>query len=94
MRQAQLQTYRSKYYQGTDDDWTQIMLHALGQIGTPTDGSNPSGVELSASIARQASEGNELVIIIRRRIHTITVIPTVHGHRNMLLIDYSKGSAL
>ncbi|PWY86322.1 hypothetical protein BO94DRAFT_624531 [Aspergillus sclerotioniger CBS 115572] len=72
VRQSQLQTYRSKNYQGTDDDWTQIMLHALGQAGTPTDGWNLSGVGLSASITGQGSEGNELVIIIRRRIHTIT----------------------
>ncbi|PYI12126.1 hypothetical protein BO78DRAFT_332254, partial [Aspergillus sclerotiicarbonarius CBS 121057] len=73
VRQARLQTYRSKNYQGTHDDWTQIMLHALGQLENPTDGSELlSGVELSASITGRGSEGNELIIIVRRKIHTIT----------------------
>ncbi|RAL02036.1 uncharacterized protein BO80DRAFT_405226 [Aspergillus ibericus CBS 121593] len=73
VRQAQLQTYRSKNYQGTHEDWTQIMLYALGQLETSTNGSELlSGVELSASIARRGSEGNELIMVIRRRINTIT----------------------
>ncbi|PYH98346.1 hypothetical protein BO71DRAFT_395302 [Aspergillus ellipticus CBS 707.79] len=72
VRRAYLETYRSKNYQGSDDDWTHIMLYTLGQLQDSTEKSTLlSGIEASANITNYDDE-NKLVISIRRRIQTIT----------------------
>ena len=82
MRQARAQTHRSKSYQGTDEDWDLILLRALGQLEINTDNSDLlSGIELSASIKGQGRQGNQLVLTIRRRVQTITVIPTTKKYQ-------------
>lgn len=82
MRQARAKTHRSKGYQGTDEDWVLILLRALGQLEINTDNSDLlSGIELSASIKGQGRQGNQLVLTIRRRVQTITVIPTTEKYQ-------------
>lgn len=82
MRQARAQTHRSKSYQGTDEGWVLILLRALGQLEINTDNSDLlSGIELSASIKGQGRQGNQLVLTIRRRVQTITVIPTTKKYQ-------------
>ncbi|KAJ5619560.1 hypothetical protein N7510_003544 [Penicillium lagena] len=73
VKQAHLKNLRAKNYQGTDDEWFQIVSLALGQRPLPVDDSGwSSGVETTASISGSEDEGKELVITIRKRVQTIT----------------------
>ena len=74
MKQAHLKDLRAKNYQGTDDEWFQIVSLVLGQRSVPVDDSGwSSGVEATASIAGSEDEGKELIITIRKKVQKITV---------------------
>ncbi|RAL07325.1 uncharacterized protein BO97DRAFT_464029 [Aspergillus homomorphus CBS 101889] len=73
VRQTRLNSYRSKNYQGTEDEWAHIMLHVLGQLEYSRMRQDIlTGVETSASIAGSEAKGNEMTIVIRKRIQSIT----------------------
>lgn len=67
-----MKSLRAKTYQGSDDEWVQILSHVFGQL-SPSESSPDSGIEISASISGSGDEDKEIVITIRKRIETITV---------------------
>ncbi|PWY79536.1 hypothetical protein BO70DRAFT_362696 [Aspergillus heteromorphus CBS 117.55] len=74
VRQARSESHRTKSFQGSDDDWTHIMLHVLGQLeGSIEKSTIPPGIESWASITTCSTGENELVISIRRKIQAITL---------------------
>lgn len=74
VKQAHLKSLRAKNYQGTDDEWFQIVSLVLGQRSLAADDSSwSSGVETTASISESEDEGKKLTITIRKRVQTITV---------------------
>ncbi|RAH48557.1 uncharacterized protein BO95DRAFT_440366 [Aspergillus brunneoviolaceus CBS 621.78] len=73
VRQSHLNSYRSKNYQGTEDDWTRIILHVLGQAeqcGKEQD--LLAGLEALAIISGSEIQDKEIKIVIRKRVQTIT----------------------
>jgi hypothetical protein len=74
VKQAHLKNLRAKNYQGTHDEWFQIVSLVLGQRSLAADDLDwSSGVETTASISGSGDEGKELIITIRKRFQTITV---------------------
>ena len=75
VRQAHLGNLRAKNYQGSDDEWAQIVSYIFGYYSTST--SKPdwsTGIEVSASISSSGGdEDREIVLTIRKRIQAITV---------------------
>lgn len=74
MNQSGLKRLRGKNYQGSDDEWAQIVSYALGQL-PPSAGAQDylTGVETAASISGSDEENKEMIITIRQRIQSITV---------------------
>lgn len=82
VRQSHLKNLRAKNYQGTDDEWTQIVLYIFRQ--PVTSNGKPewtSGIETSASISGSDDDedNKQLVITIRKRIQTITVCVLIYS---------------
>ena len=77
--QSSLKKLRGKNFQGSDDEWAQIVSYALGQL-PPSAGAQEwlAGVETSASISGSHEEDKEMVITIRKRIQSITVRLSLH----------------
>ncbi|KAL4879995.1 hypothetical protein BJY04DRAFT_219528 [Aspergillus karnatakaensis] len=70
---SQLRKLRAKGYHGTDDEWRDIVLYALGlSEGLGVTSETLTGVEASATINGSGEDDKELVITIRKRIQTIT----------------------
>ncbi|KAF9883036.1 hypothetical protein FE257_004319 [Aspergillus nanangensis] len=74
VRQTDLRHLRAKNYQGSDDEWHQIVSHVFdGQVDSSAEKPDVlAGVESSASIVGQNDSDRELVITIRKRIQAIT----------------------
>ncbi|KAE8367447.1 hypothetical protein BDV27DRAFT_123935 [Aspergillus caelatus] len=73
VRKSHLRDFRSKNYEGNDEEWAQIVLHVFGQLDESAAKVKLCGIESSASvIGASDSEDKELVITIRKRIQTIT----------------------
>ncbi|KAJ5105129.1 hypothetical protein NUU61_002476 [Penicillium alfredii] len=75
VKQSQLRDFRAKNYQGTDDEWSQVVAFILGQgqRPIPANGTDwPAGVEASANISGAGDEEKEIVITVRKRVETIT----------------------
>lgn len=73
IRQARLKNSRAKNYQGSDDEWVQIVSYIFEQPSPPHNLDRISGVEVSASIPdTENDEDKEMVLTIRKRIQTIT----------------------
>lgn len=76
VRHSRLKNLRAKNYHGSDDEWVQIVSYILGQLsGSDGKPDSTSGVEVSATIpgSENNDEDKEMVLIIRKRIQTITV---------------------
>lgn len=84
VRQSHLKNLRSKNYQGSDQEFEQILATVLGQCSSaihPETGRKP-GVEVGVSIRGSGDENNkELVITVRKRIDSITVGLYIAGAR-------------
>ncbi|KAL2802896.1 hypothetical protein BJX63DRAFT_91751 [Aspergillus granulosus] len=73
VRQAQLKKLRAKQYQGSDDEWRDIILHVFGLLEEPAKPLDLlTGVEVSATINGSGEEDKELVLTVRKRIQDIT----------------------
>ncbi|PYI30870.1 hypothetical protein BP00DRAFT_426108 [Aspergillus indologenus CBS 114.80] len=73
VRQSHLNSYRSKNYQGTEDDWTQIILHVLGQAEQcEKDQDLFAGLEALAIISGLETQDKEIKLVIRKKVQTIT----------------------
>lgn len=87
---------RAKNYQGSDEEWADILAHVFGPKRKPesSQGDWASGLEVLATVKELAKDPNELVINLRKRIAGITVrapfafpIKTsVGGHDNLSMI--------
>lgn len=74
VKQSQLNSFRYKNYQGTDEEWAQIVSLVLGQCAPTDEQTWPTGIEVSTSIIGSDDEHKELVISIRKRVEDITVL--------------------
>ncbi|KAJ5718724.1 hypothetical protein N7488_004370 [Penicillium malachiteum] len=72
VKASHLKGLRAKNYQGSDDEWTQIISHILKQSTPTTSSAAYVGVETSASITGSNDEDKELVITVRKRVQSIT----------------------
>ncbi|KAL4801535.1 hypothetical protein BDV18DRAFT_73369 [Aspergillus unguis] len=73
LRQSQLKELKAKNYPGSDGEWRQTVLYALGlQQISAAKSELFTGVETSASIVGSGEDDKELVIAVRKRIQTIT----------------------
>ncbi|KAE8306512.1 hypothetical protein BDV41DRAFT_558281 [Aspergillus transmontanensis] len=73
VRKSHLHDFRSKNYEGNDEEWAQIVSHVFGQLDESAAKVKLCGIESSASvIGASDAEDKELVITIRKRIQTIT----------------------
>jgi hypothetical protein len=73
VKQARLKDLRAKNYQGSEDDWANIVSLILGQSSLPSDEPDwATGLETLATIS-DSEEDKEIVITIRKRVQTITV---------------------
>lgn len=70
---SKLKNLRGKNYQGSDDEWAQIVSYALGQLPSADEQDWATGVETSASISGSEDEDKKMIITIRKRIQSITV---------------------
>ena len=73
VKESNLSQLRAKNYQGSDEEWAQIIAYVLGQEESSTKPPSCNGVEISASITGDDGDDQELVITIRKRIESITV---------------------
>lgn len=71
VKQANLKALRSKSYQGSEDEWFQIIRFILGQ-STTADETWLSGLEATATV-KESEEEEEIIITIRKRVQDITV---------------------
>lgn len=68
-----MNSLRAKGYQGSDDDWAQILSYVLGQSSSFVNKPDfISGIEVSATVSDE-DEDKKIAITIRKRIETITV---------------------
>ncbi|BCS27501.1 uncharacterized protein APUU_60549S [Aspergillus puulaauensis] len=73
LQQSQLNKLRTKSYEGSDDEWNDIVLYILGLQDETTKTTEPSmGIEASATINDSGDGHKALVIAARKRIQTIT----------------------
>lgn len=72
VEQSRLNSLRAKGYQGSDDDWAQILSYVLGQSSSFVNKPDfISGIEVSATVSDE-DEDKKIAITIRKRIETIT----------------------
>ncbi|KAL4866411.1 hypothetical protein BDV12DRAFT_136483 [Aspergillus spectabilis] len=70
---SQLKKFKAKTFQGTDEEWKDIILHILGLLEDPdTKSEHLADIEASAGISGSGEDNKELVITVRKRIQTIT----------------------
>ncbi|RJE26082.1 hypothetical protein PHISCL_01607 [Aspergillus sclerotialis] len=68
-----LKELRGKNYQGSDDEWAQIVSYVLGQLPpTVTNHDWATGIETLANISGPSDDDKIMVITIRKRIQKIT----------------------
>lgn len=72
VKQSSLKDLRSKSYQGSDDEWTQIIRRILGQ-STEDDKTSSFKLEATATITESESDESSIIITIRKRVQDITV---------------------
>ncbi|KAL2863454.1 uncharacterized protein BJX67DRAFT_384611 [Aspergillus lucknowensis] len=73
VRQSQLKRFRAKQYQGSDEEWKDIVLHILGLPEEAAGKSDLlSGIEVSAAVNGSEDDGKELILTVRKRIQDIT----------------------
>ncbi|EAW14664.1 uncharacterized protein ACLA_000750 [Aspergillus clavatus NRRL 1] len=73
VRQNILKTLRAKNYQGSHDEWVQIISYVFGQLKDYTKISGlVSDIESSANVLPTENGDTELVITIRKRVQSIT----------------------
>lgn len=75
VKQSRLKSLHAKSYQGSDEEWAQIVSYVFGQfsstVGKPV---WSYGIEVSANVSDSANyEDKEIVLTIRKRIQSITV---------------------
>lgn len=71
---ASLKELRGKNYQGSNDEWSQIVSYVLGQL--PPAAANEdwtTGIETLANISGSGDSDKTMIITIRKRIQKITV---------------------
>lgn len=81
VKRSKLKDLRAKNYQGSQDEWSQIVSYVLGQL--PPSASKEdwaAGLETSANITGSGGENQELNLSIRKRIETITVCAHCPGN--------------
>jgi hypothetical protein len=71
VKYSQLKDLRSKSYQGSDAEWTQVIRRILGQ-STEDETTSSFKLEATANITESA-DGNQITITIRKRVQDITV---------------------
>lgn len=78
VKQADLKRLRFKNYQGSEQEFEQILEFVLtrGTLERRLDAQWSSEVEVVASVRESREDTKELVLTIRRRIDTITVSST------------------
>jgi hypothetical protein len=75
VRQCRLKNLRAKNYQGSDEEWVDILAYVFAQNhqpGTPQ-GDWEAGLEIVATVKEIDEDEKELVITLRKRIDGITV---------------------
>ncbi|KAL1867185.1 hypothetical protein Plec18167_008726 [Paecilomyces lecythidis] len=73
VRQSHVKSLRAKNYQGSDDEWVRVLSYVLKQSPPSDDDVGwTTGLEVTARIRGEGDEDKELVILIRKRIDTIT----------------------
>ncbi|CAI7600160.1 unnamed protein product [Penicillium manginii] len=70
IKYSQLKDLRSKSYQGSDAEWTQVIRRILGQ-STEDETTSSFKLEATANITESA-DGNQITITIRKRVQDIT----------------------
>lgn len=73
VRHNRLKDLRSKNFQGTDEELEQSLTTVLCRFADNTVPAFTSGLEATASIRGSGSEGQQIVITLRKRIDSITV---------------------
>ncbi|CAG8939156.1 unnamed protein product [Penicillium salamii] len=71
VKQARLKDLRAKSYQGSEDEWLQILTFFLGQSAQSETPECVTGLEASATISN-SDQDKTLNITIRKRVQTIT----------------------
>ncbi|KAJ6000098.1 hypothetical protein N7481_000507 [Penicillium waksmanii] len=72
VKESSLKDLRSKSYQGSDDEWTQVIRRVLGQ-STKDENETTSSFKLEATASiTESNDENEIVITIRKRVQDIT----------------------
>ncbi|CAG8161763.1 unnamed protein product [Penicillium salamii] len=71
VKQARLKDLRAKSYQGSEDEWRQILTFFLGQSAQSETPECVTGLEASATISN-SDQDKTLNITIRKRVQTIT----------------------
>ncbi|KKK16062.1 hypothetical protein P175DRAFT_0458910 [Aspergillus ochraceoroseus IBT 24754] len=73
LRQSHLKNSCSKNFQGSAEEWKDIVLYVFGLLKEPARKSDLlAGIEISASINGSGDEDKEMVITVRKRIQAIT----------------------
>ncbi|KAJ5100182.1 hypothetical protein N7456_006234 [Penicillium angulare] len=72
IQERRLKDLRAKNYQGSDDEWIQIITNIFGQETTTAKPPSCTGLETSASITGTGEDNKEIVITIRKRVQSIT----------------------
>ncbi|KAJ5404080.1 DNA double-strand break repair and VJ recombination XRCC4 C-terminal [Penicillium cosmopolitanum] len=72
VKESSLKDLRSKSYQGSDDEWTQVIRRILGQ-STKDENETTSSFKLEATASiTESDDENGIVITIRKRVQDIT----------------------
>ncbi|KAJ5934645.1 hypothetical protein N7466_004192 [Penicillium verhagenii] len=72
VQESHIKKLRAKNYQGSDEEWLQIITHVLGQDAPGQKLAICSGVETSISLIGSEEENKEMVLTIRQRVQSIT----------------------
>ncbi|KAJ5929403.1 hypothetical protein N7454_007251 [Penicillium verhagenii] len=72
VQESHFKKLRAKNYQGSDEEWLQIITHVLGQDAPGQKLAICSGIETSISLIGSEEENKEMVLTIRQRVQSIT----------------------
>ncbi|KAJ5907993.1 hypothetical protein N7495_000675 [Penicillium taxi] len=72
VKKSRLKDFRAKNYQGSEDEWAQIVSYILGEPIPADQLASISGIEATASITGSGDEDREIVLAIRKRVQSIT----------------------
>lgn len=89
VKQANLKDLRSKSYQGSEEEWFQIIRFILGQSITGDEPALSSGLEATATV-KESEEDGEIIITIRKRVQDITVRYKTTDYSYLFMSSYTS----